>query len=45
MDAVPAVAGDDVERAEPGPEEARFLVRSDPTIIHYQIAEPNPLRG
>lgn len=39
MDAVRAMAGEDVEQVEPHPEDARFLVRLDPAVVHYEIAE------
>jgi heme-degrading monooxygenase HmoA len=39
MDAVRAMAGEDVEHVEPQPEDARFLVQSDGTVSHYEIAE------
>jgi heme-degrading monooxygenase HmoA len=39
MDAVRAMVGEDVERVEPQPEDARFLVQSDGRVIHYEIAE------
>jgi heme-degrading monooxygenase HmoA len=38
MDAVRAVAGEDVEQVVPDPAGARFLLHSDPTVIHYEIA-------
>jgi hypothetical protein len=37
MDAVRAMAGEDVEQVELHPEDARFLVQSDPAAIHYEI--------
>jgi heme-degrading monooxygenase HmoA len=39
MDAVRAMAGEDVEQVEPHPEEARFFVHPDPAVVHYEIAE------
>jgi hypothetical protein len=39
MDAVRAIAGEDVEHVEPHPEDARFFVRLDPAVVHYEIAE------
>ena len=39
MDAVRAIAGEDVEQVEPHPEDARFLVHPDPSVVHYEIAE------
>jgi heme-degrading monooxygenase HmoA len=37
IDAVRAMAGEDVEQVELHPEDARFLVQSDPAAIHYEI--------
>ena len=39
MDAVRAMAGEDVEQVEPHPECARFFVQLDPAVIHYEIAD------
>jgi hypothetical protein len=39
MDAVRAMAGEDVEQVEPHPEDARFFVHPDPAVGHYEIAE------
>jgi hypothetical protein len=39
MDAVRAMAGEDVEQVEPHPEDARFFVSLDPAVVHYEIAE------
>jgi heme-degrading monooxygenase HmoA len=39
MDAVRAMAGEDVEQVEPHPEDARFFVQFDPAVVHYEIAE------
>ena len=39
IDAVRAIAGEDVERVEPHPGDAPFLVRFDPAVIHYEIAQ------
>jgi hypothetical protein len=38
-DAVRAVAGEDVERVEPHPEKARLLMKFDPAVVDYEIAE------
>jgi len=37
MDAVRAMAGEDVEQVELHPGDARFLVQCDPAAIHYEI--------
>jgi hypothetical protein len=39
MDAVRAIAGEDVEQVEPHAEDARFFVQFDPAVVHYEIAE------
>jgi heme-degrading monooxygenase HmoA len=39
MDAVRAIAGEDVEQVEPDAEDARFVVQFDPAVVHYEIAE------
>jgi len=36
---VPPSAGEDVEQVELHPEDARFLVQSDPAAIHYEIEQ------
>jgi hypothetical protein len=33
------MAGENVEQVEPHPEDARFFVRLDPAVVHYEIAE------
>jgi heme-degrading monooxygenase HmoA len=42
MDAVRAMAGEDIERVVPGPEDARFLVQFDAAAVHYEVADAWP---
>jgi heme-degrading monooxygenase HmoA len=39
MDAVRAFAGDDVEAAVYYPEDDRYLVERDATVLHYEVAD------
>jgi hypothetical protein len=39
MDAVRAVAGEDIERVVPSPEDARFLVQFDAEAVHDEVAD------
>lgn len=42
MDAVRALAGEDVERVELRPEDVHFLVWHNTAVVHYEIAEAGP---
>ena len=42
MDAVRAVAGEDIERVVPSPENARFLVQFDAAAVHYEVVDVCP---
>ena len=42
MDAVRAMAGEDVERVVPDPEDAKFLVQFDAAAVHYEVADVCP---
>ncbi len=42
MDAVRAVAGEDIERVVPSPEDARFLVQFDAAAVHYEVVDVCP---
>ncbi len=42
MDAVRAVAGEDIERLVPSPEDARFLVQFDAAAVHYEVVDVCP---
>jgi len=39
MDAVRAMAGEDIEQLDTQTEDARFFVQFDPAVVHYEIAE------
>jgi heme-degrading monooxygenase HmoA len=39
LDAVKAFAGDDYETAVYYPEDERFLVERDDTVVHYRVAD------
>jgi hypothetical protein len=42
MDAVRAMAGEDVERVVPDPEDAKFLVQFDAAAVHYEVSDLCP---
>lgn len=37
VEAVRAFAGDDISRAKYYPEDARFLLEFEPTVLHYEV--------
>jgi heme-degrading monooxygenase HmoA len=40
LDAIRAVAGEDLEQPVPGSGDDRFLVHADPAVTHYEVVQP-----